>query len=118
MWVYFTPNPKKTGISYKYKYTANIDVKNPLTISPQNKSSQIYPELKQYLERPKESKNWSSEKLSEYARKMDDKYDEEFRKLLLRDWYDGVIMLDGKWNVSQYVVLDPQKVNIKNKQAI
>lgn len=49
---------------------------------------------------------------------MDDKYDEEFRKLLLKDWHDGVIMLDEKWNVSQYVVLDPKNVNIKNKKVL
>jgi hypothetical protein len=61
----------------------------------------IYPELKEYL-----------------ADEQETQYDTKFRELLIRDWYDGVIMLDDKWNVSQYVVLNPEQVNVKKQWPI
>ena len=116
--VYFSPSSRPHGSNYNYKYTATIDLENPLTISPTNKASTIYPELKELMKRPEESKNWTYEERTAYDRDMDNKYDTKLRELLLRDWYDWVIMLDDKWDVSQYVVLDPNKINIKNKQSI
>ena len=96
--IYFSPSSKPTSKLRKYKITATIDMKNPLVISPTNKSSMIYPELK-----------WLAD---------DGEYDTKFRELLIRDWYDWVIMLDEKWNVSQYVVLNPEQVNVKNQWPI
>lgn len=99
--IYFSPSSKPNSTLRKFKITATIDMKNPLTISPENKASMIYPELKEYL-----------------ADEYEDQYDTKFRELLIRDWYDGVIMLDDKWNVSQYVVLNPEQVNVKKQWPI
>lgn len=99
--IYFSPSSKPNSTLRKFKITATIDMKNPLTISPENKASMIYPELREYL-----------------ADEYEDQYDTKFRELLIRDWYDGVIMLDDKGNVSQYVVLNPEQVNVKKQWPI
>ena len=101
LWIYFSPSSKPTSKLRKYKITATIDMNKPLVISPKNKSSQIYPELKELL-----------------SDELENQYDTKFRELLLRDWYDGVIMLDDKWVVSQYVVLNPEQINVKKQWAI
>jgi hypothetical protein len=66
--IYFSPSSKPNSTLRKFKITATIDMKNPLTISPENKASMIYPELKEYL-----------------ADEQETQYDTKFRELLIRD---------------------------------
>ena len=109
LWHFFTSDKKYLNW-LKNKMSVYLDIKNPLIASPTNKISKQFPELKKLMERPEESKNWSFDERVKYEQMLDKKFDKELRKILKREWYDWVFYEDEKWNVDQFVALDPSQI--------